>query len=464
MLNQTTYGFEKNISITKMTKMGRPQAKSFTQFVCILLVSIFICSKRFKSIDMLLRMTVILSALSLIGGMVVFITYTRTSFSLATIFSFHHEALLQPTCWVTAFRRVTEILNISSGGHVFLGSYMNYETPSHYWVSRAMGYFLIYICLFHIHIHFAEGLLFCRLTTNTLGLHSVNDAIFVLYATELGITATPNLWTLIHFLTYFILGLTTLIMQIMLVNETLCAELKITSWHLYIKVSYCVIIFLFSIPLMTPGGHLIIDNIDLELKVVNCVAVCLIFIIMCLYGLQRMKDDIYYTLDLSPTWYMQACWMISSIVSVIILVIQGLQTGTDYEVFVLRSLMHVTLGAPVLIGFIYKVIQYFGRRNITGIFRASAEYGDPDPTIRLYRILYNRRLEVRYRRRIETCKHRCLLNSDMASKAVEREFVQLQHAVFDLHNNEEFKGEYNDVMAMLDTHIKVLSTYFDNTL
>lgn len=160
-----------------------------------------------------------------------------------------------------------------------------------------------------------------------------------------------------------------------------------------------------------------------------------------------------------PPLFIKCCWIATPIVSGIKLY-WLLIAKTQQEFPIATDAIIAIMFSPLFIGLFAKVVTFLKARNLTGLFSSTEEWGPPDQETRAQRLLFNPRFEVRFRRRFDACKHRCLLDSPVLNNCLERELSMVCAVLVETEDESEDRRAWKmDTISQLRRHRDVMMSF-----
>ena len=402
---------------------------------------------RVGNVFILTSLTVMISVITLssfrIQGILLFFNTTwRSFFDLGT--------------WIESIKSNIISLKLYEAGNVLFGSF----TP----VTVNTGIRSSYLCMAHllslvVYSIFAYLLienLYCQLDTNPAHyeVYSLDDLIFCVYPEALGLLAAAPVWGSLYFIIIFIVTLQTGVLQLIIIEGSLSEEIISSSYYIYTRFLLLLVAFLLCLFLGVNTGDSYLPYYMSSLNLLRLSAVFFFYCVLVLYGFQRLFDDIYFLLKNPPSCFYKTSWCMSLFIS-----------GTAFFIFFYykkftRLVDYIAMGCLILslaLGFLVKFIKYLKARNLMSMFRQAENWGPSSTESKNNRKLFNPRYEVRFRRRVETCKHRCLLNSVVVKRTVDKELSLVSNVLFEMEENEENRRVKIKEIRQLQKHRKIMA-------
>lgn len=432
----------------------------FTRSVHLILTTsivVILAVRSLRDIDDAIRISVIFSIVSIVVTIaVIFLNHYRLNL-FESIFRFSLPSLINVNCWKRAFITATLRFGLMEGGHFLFGSYMPLSVNSIYRVFYLVLSHIFFLGLSTIFVFMMDDYFICNLNiSHTLLFHfSDVDSTFVIYPTVLGIFAAAQLWTTLYFGILFSLTLHGISLQIIVIQETVSQVLINRAYYVYTRLLLVLLAVIFGLILTSPTGAELATEIYLNRGIIIFLLGSMIFSILLIYGLDRFSDDMEFILHSSPPTYLKFSWFLSLVICIIMFL---------FTLFDLSSLKYqrttiaivIIIFIPIPIGFVYQLIRAIRKKGLTTLVKGD-KFEPEDDEDKANRRLFNPRYEVRFRRRHNHCKHRCLLGSVALKRCLERELVQLSRVLLEIEENEEERVVRKKLLQALRIH-KVIMT------
>jgi len=223
------------------------------------------------------------------------------------------EKLLDIQVWLRAAGQVFFSLGLSWGGVVMLGSHNRFTSPVHVDAHIVSVVDLATSLL-------ASTVIFAILGNSAHRLGVPIEAVarggqglaFVAYPEALSHLPLPQLWSVLFFLTLFLLGLDS---EFAMFETILAAVFDALPWlgrrRALVTTTLVLACFLLGLPCVTQGGQYVLDLMDTygaSLSVI-VIAVMEVTALMWGYGVNTFCADLKTMLNFTPSIYFKVCWV-----------------------------------------------------------------------------------------------------------------------------------------------------------
>lgn len=444
---------------TEHTQLLNPPSIKFVVhlFLSVVLLCILIV-KSLKDLDGAVRIWNLFCFSSLILMIIAILFSTMRLHGIHEFFNVSWETLLSLRPWLNSVSTNIFILKLHEAGNILFGSF----TP----VTVNTGLRTTYICWIQLVLYATINtflfilldFLLCRLNTTIQSFIDLPEELYaiVLYPQALGLLAATSVWSSLFFLIAYGTTLQTATLQIIIIEGTLSSEIINPSYFIYTRFFILVFIIAVCVLLGTPQFESLLPYYHSYINICKLCAVFLFLCVLVLYGFQRLSDDVFFLQHNRPPFYYKLLWFIcllTSGLSFLSIIVTGSYSGPRILYHFLICFMLFTIVG----GFLVMFFKYLKMKDLLSLLRPADTWGPSDPDVRLDRRLFNPRYEVRYRRKVEKCKHKCLLNSTVLRKTMERELTLINNVMLEIEENEENTKIKQVEIEQLRQHKNIMS-------
>lgn len=441
--------------------LGYPNFKQFFHlFICSILI-LLLATRELRELDGSIRICNIFALISSSLIIVIVVMHSGRMESLFAVFiHIDLESFKNIGTWLITFKRLVHVLRIATGGHILFGSFLSISVNSR---SRVLNMNLIHglaLLIISMLTFTIKDYLACRLNMKVEDFQRLlsHDLTFVIYPTALGILPAAPLWSTVYFLILFTLTMHSVALQIITIEENLSSEFLNESYYIYTRVLIFFLAFLGATVLVTPKGSFLVRKIIIYRSLILMVNTCLFYVVIFIYGITKLSDDVHFLLRNPSSFFLKLFCVATPFVSALTFFyfISSFNIDRFKEILIIIICVYVS---PLVAGMIYKIILGVKAKNLTGLLMPADHWGPPDVETRTARRLYTPRFEVRFRRRFDKCKHRCLLNSPILLKTLEKELALLSNVLLEIEDNEEERETKKNVVAALRRHRDIMANF-----
>lgn len=337
------------------------------------------------------------------------------------------ESLTSFRAWAITCHQVLGILSLETACHITFGSYMTADAPSDILVAVTVFLHFLVTTLLSVITHACLGIVMKQAGTSLKNAEHVWNMKFLYFATVpegLGFLGVPQLWTMIYFLIVILMLLNYNVAQLDTIDRCIAdTHPQMRNYRSYIIANFCIIGTVSSVVLSSAESYEVrqqmFEVVFIAAKTFDVLLMCII--VFWVYRVQRLADDIHFMFGSQITIFWKICWYIMPII------VGWCHVSYSYmqDFFVMyslfRSLVLLAFISPIPIMAIIETFSYLKHQNLVGVLQPEERWGPPDPQERHLRHMFNPREEIRSRRRNDSCKHNCFLNSKIMDRALEAE-------------------------------------------
>lgn len=451
---------EVGVETESLQMLSPPSIKYIIHLLIAVALMSFAIVKTLRDLDGAIRIWNIFVITSL-TVMIAVITFT--SLRLQGLLLFFHmswNSFYNLESWLGATLTNVFHLKLHEGGNILFGAY----TP----VTVNTGARATYLCVVHFIVFiFINTFLFlllenflCQLNIDldSLPCYEAATDVFSLYPQALGLLAAAPLWATLYFLITFGVTLQTAIIQVITVEATLGEEILNASYYIYTRFFILLLLFLICVILGTPQATFILSYNMAYLSVFRMGTVFLFYCVILLYGFQRLFDDVNFLLRTPPSFYYRSSWFVCLMATGGAFFAQVSSGSLDKHADLTWVIITIAI-LTLVIGFFMKFIKYLKAKDLMALLRQSETWGPSDSEAKTNRKLFNPRYEVRYRQKVEKCKHRSLLSSSVLKKTLENELALVSNVLLEIEDNEENRKLKQTEIENLRLHRNAMSKF-----
>ncbi|EEB19299.1 hypothetical protein Phum_PHUM565840 [Pediculus humanus corporis] len=350
------------------------------------LIMLFIFSfKSVKFIDMALQL---LTYFCLIESLTLFfIAFSQSGaiLGLKNIYkNMHIESFWNLSTWGSAFRRTLDILKIAEGGIILMGSAISPDNLFQHHALVLSCSFCILLIYLTLNYYVFNGLLQFKLSIpiEKLRFKSDEGILFALFPFNLGTAASGSFFCYLFISIITILNFLSIVIRFIVMEKTITNNFNLNHYYSYVRVFIAL-----CGTLLSGGINFLVYFYAVYgyLKKITSFLICLQLVIVHLYGLQRR-----------PAKFQKLSW-----ITTIVTTISNFMHEDSQAMRLLFFPLDLLFVGPLFLGFCIIVIVMGKKKNLLGILKQSDKYGPPNIEERIYRILFDPKLSVKYKRRIE---------------------------------------------------------------
>lgn len=408
-------------------------------FACCVVVWLIVFVMVSQGFRRLRRILIRISIVCLLA-LIVLVVFSFSSQPKGVVSPNHEKTFGQfrstQTIMVWLLWHAVRVIQLPLGTLYQLGSYFPPESPL---IADAVM-ILLFTCFYNL--GFAYFANFCltwiELDFVAIGhdclATDVMTALFGSIPTAISLLAMGNLWL---FLFYTMFALKTIIQIVITLTATINALSEVFRFHRHrqqIVAVVCTVALLLDLPFTMTNSEFFFIRIYryIELIVDFAIGSCTAVVIIGIYSLRRVFDDMHFAYDVEPVKFQRIVSYLSPIF-ISCVFITGLPrvfsnwlsdtAFTDGWTWLLVSLMALVLLLPIPGFALYVCVIHLIKHNVSRMIQPTAAWGPSEAEVKTARLNFNPRTALRYRSK-NPCTHHCLLNNLRIKIEVEKRDTQ----------------------------------------